>query len=222
MMFFVWSIKVQVTERDLELVRCINRFGFLTVEQVARFWGGVDFSTAAARVRKLVDEGLLERASLQHFEVRPLVVTRVGRELAGETLPAIKGIRASTFQHDSMLFDLAVSLETRFSSRFETEREYRWRRPDRAAENFHVPDGILRRDNVKIGVELELTQKAPRRLADIIASHAGNLELDEVWYVVTTEAMRAYVRRIAGDSQHIKIVKWTHSPTASVREEDGQ
>jgi hypothetical protein len=207
---------LNLTDRDLALLRCTNRFGFLTVAQIAIFWGGIDFSTAAARVRKLVDEGLLQRANLQHWDVRPLLVTNRGRLLAGDTLPPIKGVRATTYHHDSMLFDLAMALEKRFSARFETEREYRWRRPDRAGQ-FHVPDGLLRRDKSTIGIELELTQKAPRRLAEIIASHAANLELDEVWYVVTDEAMRGYVRRVAGENSHIKIVKWTPGGAAAAQ-----
>ena len=207
---------MNLTERDLGLVRCVNRFGFLTVAQVARFWGGIDFSTAAARVRKLVDEGILKRSEMAHFDVRPLLVTDHGRLLAGDTLPAMKGIRAATYSHDSKLVDLAMDLEKKFDARFETEREYRWRRPDRAGE-FHVPDGLLRRENSTVGIELELTQKAPRRLAEIIDSHAANLELDEVWYVVADETMRGYVRRIAGESSHIKIVKWTPSGTAAAQ-----
>lgn len=208
---------MKLTDRDLALVRCVNRFGFLTVAQVARFWGDIDFSTAAARVRKLVNEEILQRSEMQQFDVRPLLVTDRGRMLAGDTLPSIKSIRATTYRHDSMLFDLAMGLEKKFSARFETEREYRWRRPDRAGQ-FHVPDGLVRRGKSTIGIELELTQKAPRRLAEIIASHAVNLELDEVWYVVTDETMRGYVQRIAGDNRHIKIVKWTPRGAAAAKE----
>lgn len=209
---------MSITERDLELVRCISKFGFLTVDQVVRLWGGGDFSTVAARVRKLIDAGLLWRLDLKNSTARPLLATRYGCRLAGDSLPPLKGIRLGTFQHDRMLFDLAKSLETRFSSRFETEREYRWRHQERV-EAFHVPDGILHRGDKRIGIELELTKKAPRRLAEIVSSHAANLDLDEVWYVVVTEEMRAYVRRSAGNASHIKIVKWTpNQPTTTNHE----
>lgn len=209
---------MSVTERDLELVRSISRFGFLTVDQVVRLWGGTDFSTVAARVRKLIESGLLWRVDLKHSTARPLIPTRLGRELAGDPLPAVKSIRLGTFEHDRMLFDLALSLEARFSSRFESEREYRYRRPERAAD-FHVPDGVLHRGDERIGIELELTQKARHRLVQIVNSHAANLDFDEVWYVVVTEAMRAYVRRIVGDAHHIKIVKWTPNQATATRNE---
>lgn len=212
---------MQVTERDLELLRCVNRFGFLTVVQVAKFWGGIDFSTAAARVRKLVSGGLLQRAELKHYEARPLVITTAGRKVAGDELPVLRGIRAATFQHDSMLFDLACGLERRFSARFETEREYRWRNPGRA-EEFHLPDGVLHRESAKVGIELELTKKAPRRLREIVASHAGNLDFDEVWYVVTSEPMREYVHRIASDFPHIKIIKWSPGSHAAGQQGDSK
>jgi hypothetical protein len=150
---------MNVTERDLELVQSISRFGFLTVDQVVRLWGSADFSTVAARVRKLIEAGLLWRVDLKHSTARPLIATRLGCQLAGDPLPTVKGIRLSTFEHDRKLFDLALSLEARFSSRFETEREYRYRRPERAAD-FHVPDGVLHRGEERIGIELELSQKA--------------------------------------------------------------
>jgi hypothetical protein len=204
---------VHVTQRDLELVRTICRFGFLTVDQVGRFWGSVDFSTAAARVRTLVDAGLIRRLELTHSTARPLLATRRGVELAGDPLPIVKGVRLATFEHDRMLFDLALALEARFSCRFETEREYRFRRPDRATD-FHMPDGVLHRGKERIGIELELTQKARHRLIGIVNSHAANLDLDEAWYVVVTDAMRGYVHRIAGDAPHIKIVKWTPHQSA--------
>lgn len=209
---------MNVTERDLQLVRSISRFGFLTVDQVVQLWGSSDFSTVAARVRKLIDAGLIRRFELRHSTARPLLATRRGCELAGDPLPAVKGIRLSTFAHDHLLFGLANSLEQRFASRFETEREYRFRRPDRVAD-FHVPDGVLHRGDGRIGIELELTQKARGRLVEILNSHAANLDFDAVWYVVVTDAMRAYVHRIAGDAPHIKIVKWTPCrPTSSQKE----
>ncbi len=198
---------MRLTDRDLELVRSINRFGFLTLENIVVLWG-VDFSTAAARVRKLIELGVIRRLELQHFEARPLIPTKSGCSLAGETMAPLKGVRVSTFVHDKLLFELATSLEARFSAHFETEREYRLRAIDRVSD-FHVPDGILHRGDTHIGIELELSKKAPRRLTEIISSHAANLAFDEVWYIVLDESLRTHVQRIAGAAPHVKVVKWT-------------
>lgn len=194
------------TERDMRLLGRLNAFGFMSVEQIADFWG-VDFSTAARRVRKLIEAGLLERLELGVLSARPLVVTRAGCLHLGDTIPPMRGIRSSTYRHDALVVDLALALERRFHAAFETERQLK-SQPGPVAG--HLPDGVLHLpDGRNIGIELELTQKSQLRLAQIVAIHAGNLALDEVWYLIVDEAMRPALARAAADHPHIKIVKWT-------------
>jgi len=199
-------MKMKIVERDARLLSRINAFGFMRVDQISDLWK-VDFSTAARRVRKLVEAGLLRRIERGIMTNRPLVVTREGCRLTGDTIPPMTGIRVGTFRHDGLLPDLALSLERRFVGAFETERQL-LAQPD--AIRGHVPDGVMHlRDGRHVGIELELTQKSQRRLTGIIAIHASNLSLDEVWYVITDEAMRPVLTRAASGQSHIKIVKWT-------------
>ena len=213
---------MKTTQRDMRLLARINAFGFMTVEQIAAFWG-VDFSTAARRVRKLVEAGLLRRHDLSVMSSKPLVVTRVACALAGDPIPPITGIRPGTFRHDTMIPDMALALERRFGGKYETERQLR-AQPGLAAG--HLPDGIVHLpDGRQIGIELELTQKSQRRLSEILAIHASNLSLDEVWYLIVDESMRPALARVAADHPHVKIVKWTPAkrravaPTTSKPEE---
>lgn len=193
------------TERDIGLLVRVNAFGFMSVEQIADFWR-VDFSTAARRVRKLIEAGLLKRLDLEILSARPLVVTKAGCALLGESLPPMRGVHTSTFRHDNLVVDLALALERRFDASFETERQLR-RQPGQVAG--HLPDGILHiPDGRNIGVELELTQKSQHRLAEIMSIHAGNLALDEVWYTIVDDAIRPPLVRAAAGHSHIRIVKW--------------
>ncbi|QMV00850.1 MarR family transcriptional regulator [Devosia sp. D6-9] len=196
---------MKVTERDVGLIRRINAHGFMSVDQIASFWR-VDFSTAARRVRKLIEAGLLHRMTMPFLDARPLVATPTGCNLAGDHIPHVAGIRTGTFRHDALLPDLGLSLERKFSAAFETERQIKMR----IGKAPHLPDGILHMPGGrKVAIELELTQKARRRLARIMDFHAANLEIDAVWYVVLDEAMRAFLQRATIDHPHIKIVKWT-------------
>lgn len=197
---------MKITERDLGLLERINAFGFMSVEQIADFWK-TDFSTAARRVRKLVAAGLINRLELGITIARPLVVTKAGCALIGDPIPPMRGIRTSTYRHDALVVDLALALESRFGATFETERQLQ---SQPGPVPGHLPDGILHLpDGRHIGIELELTQKSQHRLAHIMAIHAGNLALDEVWYLIVDEAMRAAIARAAFEHPHIKIVKWT-------------
>lgn len=198
--------KVKATERDVCLLERVNAFGFMSVEQIAEFWQ-VEFSTAARRVRKLIEAGLLLRLELDALSARPLVVTKAGCALVGDTIPPMRGIRLGTYRHDTMMVDLALAMERRFGATFETERQLR-SQPGPVAG--HLPDGILHLpDGRRVGAELELTQKSQQRLSNIMAIHAGNLALDAVWYVIVNEAMRPVLARVSADYPHIRIVKWT-------------
>jgi len=199
--------KVKTTERDVCLLERVNAFGFMSVEQIADFWQ-VEFSTAARRVRKLIEAGLLTRLDLGTLAARPLVVTRAGCALVGDTIPPMRGIRIGTYRHDTMVVDLALAMERRrFGATFETERQLK-SQPGPVAG--HLPDVILHMpDGRRVAAELELTQKSQQRLSDIMAIHAGNLALDAVWYVIVDEAMRPVLARVSADYPHIRIVKWT-------------
>ncbi len=197
---------MKMTERDQKLLRRVNAYGFMSVEQISDLWA-VDFSTASRRVRKLIEAKLLRRLEISALSARPLVVTKTGCTVVGDLVPPITGIRIATYLHDALVVDLALALEKRFGATFETERQLKVQ-PGQAPG--HLPDGVLHiPDGRRIGIELELTQKAQRRLAAIMDSHAANLALDLVWYVVIDEAMRSFLTRAAADHPHIKIVKWT-------------
>jgi hypothetical protein len=190
----------------MRLLGRVNAFGFMSVEQVADFWG-VDFSTAARRVRKLIEARLITRLDLGILAARPLVVTKAGCALIGDSIPPLRGIRTSTYRHDALVIDLALALERRFGATFETERHLKSQpRP----VGGHLADGVLHMtDGRRVGVELELTQKSQHRLSSIMDIHAGNIALDAVWYVIVDEAIRPPLARASADHPHIKIVKWT-------------
>jgi hypothetical protein len=170
---------------------------------------GVDFSTAARRIRGLCSAGLLERRSYPLSTMSALIPTRDGCEVAADELTPIGGIRVATSRHDTTLVDCACSLERRFTGRFEPERRLR-QRVFSAAD--HWPDGLLHRpDEPPIAIELELSQKSPRRLTGILDAYAATLSIKAVWYIVMDDAVESHVRRFAEGRPYIMIKRWTNT-----------
>ena len=134
---------MKVQERDLELVRWVNGFGFVEVESVSLFWG-VSYDVARARLAKLVKGGLL--VSERGLTTGKLVFwpSGEGLELAGDEMRAVKAIRWATAGHDLAVQRLSVRLERETGGRFEPERRLRRRRGMQGVGVVgHVPDGVL-------------------------------------------------------------------------------
>lgn len=197
---------MKITERDIALLLWINGFGFVTVSQIAKWMGGVDFSTAARRVRLLIEAGLLRRVKSQILSATPIILTPKGALVAGDGLPPLKGIRAGEFRHDALLVDVARGLMAKFpGSSFEPVR--RIRHSSGVTEAKHLPDGYLRHGADRFIVELELTIKSSRRLAAIMADHTADLGAKEVWYVTDSATVARAVSRASAGLDHVRIVR---------------
>jgi hypothetical protein len=205
---------MQLTARDVDTLKWINACGVVLVRHVARRWG-IDFSTAARRMRCLADEGLLKPYDVRLMSVRPVVATAKGCAAAGETLPALTGVRLAELHHDLRLVDVAELLVRKYGGQFETARQLRWQRGREQPER-HLPDGVLHLpDGQQIGIELELTPKSPRRLQAIIDSYGAELQFSQVWYLVEREDVWRLVKRLSKGHSHIRIARITHSGGAN-------
>lgn len=209
---------MKITERDVALLLWINGFGFVTVSQIAKWMGGVDFSTAARRVRLLIEAGLLRRIKSQILSATPIILTPKGALVAGDGLPPLKGIRAGEFRHDVLLVDVARGLMAKFpGSAFEPVR--RIRHSSGASEGKHLPDGYLHHDGARFIVELELTVKSPRRLAAIMAEHTADLGAKEVWYVTDSAMVARAVSRASAGLDHVRVVRLSKKTSIEVSQE---
>ena len=204
---------MRMTDRDQSLIRWMNGHGYVSVGQVADFMG-VDFSTGARRARVLCDGGVLERRPFPMSTTKVLLPTRVGCAVIGDELAPIAGIRVATSRHDLTLVDCASALEKRFKMRFEPERRLRL---GAFADADHLPDGLLHRaGGATIAVELELSQKPPRRLAAILDAYGANLEIAEAWYIVMDDAVEKYVRRLSKNRPYIKVRRWQNARAKTI------
>jgi hypothetical protein len=204
-----------ITNRDLRLFWWVNGWGAVTVELIA-VWMGVDFSTAARRVRKLIAGGFLRRIEVVGLREQAVVVTEDGRRAANDPLAPLPGVRLSTWQHDCQM----CAFEPRIlrggpDGVLHPERRIRSNRALAGAPSGHVPDAELERARGgAIAFEWELSPKAPQKIQAILDGYATS-QYAAVYYLVPDERMARYVRRFTGGLEDlIKVQLINTSPNS--------
>lgn len=194
-----------ITDRDLRLFWWVNGWGAVTVELIA-VWMGVDFSTAARRVRKLVEAGFLRRIEVVGLRQEPIALTEEGRRAASDPLRPLAGIRLSTWRHDSLMCTIEPwILERAPSGVLHPERRIRANRTEVGAPTGHVPDAELEMAAGRtFAFELELSAKAAHRIQAIVDGYATS-QYAAIYYLVPDQRMARYVRRFTDGLDLIKV-----------------
>jgi hypothetical protein len=208
----------------LTLVRLTARIGALSAEALAEHEGD---SPASARARLLAAErvGLLVRARPLTDQPALFTLTRAGLSAVGMRGVDTSRISAANARHAAVCARVAVALERAYPDRRVTgEHELRraerergaplasarlGRNPDGTAL-LHRPDLVLwphpPEDLLPVAVEVELTVKAPRRLAEICSAWARCRCVEGVLYLAAEEADHALQRAVEKANAHSRVV----------------
>ena len=183
---------MQLTPRDLSILRDIVRFGALTVAQIGRrHFGSV--LTAYGRLKALADSGYIRGERVFYRRPVAYVASRSGAAAAGTDLPPACPA-PSMLRHHILVADLADCLLARnVGAAWLTERELRAAsmsgvRDRQTGRLFagvpHVPDGCLvLPDGRRVAVELECSPKWGNRYGVVLRFYADG-EYDGVrWFV---------------------------------------
>lgn len=198
-----------ITERDLEIVRFVARFSWVTTEQVRQWISGVDGGSAAMRVTnrrlaELLERGLLLDDRILSEHGRVVWASREGLSSVDVEGGHVHPPRISQARHDKMVTDLALNLMiTKPTHTLVTEREMRRAdTPHDAAPDapmyVTVQPGIRARrvypdlltiapSGARVVHEIETTAKAHGRLVTLALSHLTNDAVGAVRYYAPRE-----------------------------------
>lgn len=174
---------VQLTAKDIEIIRFINQFGFCCMKQLKQQFG-LKEPHCYRLIRRLIKLGLLTHQFIFHKQGGVYQATTKGAQFTN--LPPLFKVPLATYYHQLKVVDVAVQLLKQFpESSWISERQLA---QDVYFNGFgvkgHVADGVLvLKDGRQVCVEVELTQKSKSRMAQIFKSYSTFFQVKEVWYV---------------------------------------
>ena len=201
---------VFLQDRDRNLFRWISEQKFGSKEQVQRvFFSGRQGSDRVClrRLGELLKFGFLEKRHVVTDAVRLYQVGRLGLAELGvrgeQALPYLDRIDLKNFEHDLRVSECRIALEEMGARDWQSER-----RLVQASMRSPVPDAVFALGDNRIALELELTLKRLDRYPNILRSYNDRKELELVFYVCGTAAVRDAVWRAAGDSRRFYFALW--------------
>jgi hypothetical protein len=209
------------TEKDAGIVGWIGRLGAADAEHVmGRFAMGR--SWAYTRLSRLVKDGLLEQRTLLYRRPGLYLATADGLRWQGLGRLGVYRVSPGGFQHAQEVATAAVSLYHALPGwEMLSEREIRVQESDRGEliasarlgelpggrPALHRPDlALISPDGNVVVVEVELSIKAPRRLAAICRAWARARHISGVYYLAPPPVARAVERAIAETRSEDRIV----------------
>lgn len=172
-----------LTERDLVILRWINRHGFAEAAGVSKNFK-INQKTVYVRLKQLVDTGLLKHERILFGRPGVYYLTKAGVDMSGSELNAISKIVLSTMEHDLKLVDLSIFLEKERGGKWTTARDIMLHKLAGAKNKIErlkllktrTADGLLVTEEQTFAVELELTMKSQQRLKKIIEDYARDIQ----------------------------------------------
>lgn len=151
-----------MTERDVEILKFINEFGFCEISQLEKRFG---FKTPRSYkvMQRLTTEGLITHERILFNRPGVFYLTKRGSKYTD--LPPITRIPLAIYKHQLMLIKAYLRLIEKFpGSTWVSERRIkRDKFYDGIGKRGHIPDGLLIFPNQnKVAIEIELSAKGER------------------------------------------------------------
>ncbi len=197
--------EVEETRRDVEVLRWVGRFRFVTCDELGERFG-VSVQAARARTRRLERLGYLGRERAHSTQPWSVFVTGKGLELLG--LPRRKGTPRVDVQreHEAAVVWLVTQLELAADGdvRVLTERECRRREAAEGDWTYSVDLGgggsrrdrkrwadlVVESEHGKRAIEIEFAPKGRPRLRRIVSAFAHSTYDDVVFLARTGPLLR--------------------------------
>lgn len=193
-------MNIQITERDCQLFRWINRCGFVTAYHVAEHLH-IQPVTAYQRLQKLTTHQYLKYQKIIHGHGIYSVCTR-GIKIADSPLPPLHRVPLAGYHHHLIAITLLTRLQRHWGGDYLTERELRHQYGKKCIGlKKHFSDGDLILNYQRIAIEVELTPKSQFRRDKIFHHYLKDNRYDQVWYFCgyprILKQMQAYQKRAA-------------------------
>jgi len=195
---------VKLTERDIEILKFINDFGFCEMPQLDR-----RFDLKKPRnyqiINRLVEGGLIHHERVFYGRHGIYRLTNKGARLTD--LPPLSRIPLATYTHDITLIEVYLKLRKHHpEAQWISERQLtRDKHADGVGKRGHLSDGILVfPEGKQVAIEVELSLKSKYRLERILKGYGAQFSIKEVRYYCP-ENIAAYIGSLATKMPFIQV-----------------
>lgn len=177
---------MRITERDYTALRQLDRWRFCLSRHMIYLGGFSSQRTTDRRLKLLTEAGYLQRKKILYGIPYIYSLTYKGKVLIHTSLKEEK-IRIEKIPHDISVLDTAIYFMLKYGIKKEdiiTEKELH--RLDGFNTRKHQPDLVIKNQDKKICIEVELTLKAKSRLQKNIQENFFNYDYQK-WIVPNTQ-----------------------------------
>lgn len=195
---------MQLTERDVEILRFINDFGFCEISHIGRRFQLKNLRSYKI-MKRLIRGGLVAHERVFHNRPGAYFLTRAGAKYT--PLPPIYKIPKDLYKHQIAIIDVYFKLIQLYPDA--TWLSERVLKRDKFTEGFgrtgHLADGkLIMPDQKRVAIEVELTMKSRRRLEQIFRAYTLQIAVKEVWYFCAPDVY-SLMKQAAAKKPFIKI-----------------
>ncbi len=197
-----------LTERDREIMKFINQFGFCEIVHIEK-WFGLRKPRSYKVMQRLVKEGLVIHERILHGKHG---IFRLSRNGARHTdLPPVDKVYLGNYYHQLMVIAVYMQLIKRYPeavwiSERELIRDKFKKYKMEAGQRGHIADGVLLfPDNRQIAIEVELTMKGSWRLERIFSNLITEFDFRGAWYYCAPQIMKKMIKAADDYDTYIKI-----------------
>lgn len=195
-----------LTQRDREILKFINQFGFCEMPQIEKRFG-LKKPRSYKVIKRLVRECFVIHERIFHHRHGIYRLSKSGAELTD--LPAIDKVSVANYHHQLMVIEVCMQLAKKYPeaiwmSERELVRENFKKFKMERGQRGHMPDGVmLFPDGKQIAIEVELTMKGSWRLEKILEHYLRSWDYKEVWYFCAADILRK-MSKVIGGKTYIK------------------
>ena len=172
---------IQITDRDMEILRLIHKFRFCLGRHIKALSGFNGLRSTDRRLKALVDSGYLTRKKYMYGIPYLYTLTYKGKILIGEN-KRIEKIRIDRIPHDISVLETVIFYIKKYRL---TINEIISEKDLQSKAGFgtrkHCPDFLVIMQNQKHAIEIELNPKTKERLKKNISENYMNYDL-QVWF----------------------------------------
>ncbi|HEY4779580.1 MAG TPA: replication-relaxation family protein [Solirubrobacterales bacterium] len=184
-------------DRDRELLRLVSEQRMIRLDQLARFLGRRP-SEARRIVARLVRDGYAEQERFLVAEPEPWVwLTRAGERASGTGYIHYEP-KVAVLAHTAAANEVRLAVTKEHSrAKWVSERAL-WRKEGRSGR--HLADAVLELAGKRHAIEVELTRKWPKRVAEIVAELCERYDVVDYYCTPTTRRIVERAQREYGFS----------------------